>query len=106
MAPRQQPLSVDPFVDAPTDRLRNSTTQSLRSTASAASTRPRRTDNLFAPKLSRRPNSRLNRIEDEVLADPEEQPAKRRQEEDLEFVNRGEDGNYLTRKQQRVWQRD
>lgn len=85
--------------------------QSLRSTASAASTSASRTrqqqrDQLFAPSLSRRPNSRT-RVEDEVLADSSSEQelrsrrqrpqhkSRQQQAEEQDIVKRDAQGNYL-----------
>ena len=131
MPPSRQPH--DPFTDAPLrpttsnatslstqPSLRNQTSQnSLRSNASAASNRARQHQGLFAPSLSKRPTSRTTpRVEDEVLADSESEQdlaarqrqlrrirhgspegkhsrLKAKQDEEQDFVNRQPDGSYL-----------
>ena len=132
MPPTRQPH--DPFTDAPlrpttsnatslaaSSSLRSQTSQhSLRSNASAASTRPRQQRDLFAPALSRRPTSRATpRVEDGVLVDSDSEQdlaaqrqrhlrrfghgspegkhsrLKAKQDEDQDFVNRRPDGSYL-----------
>jgi hypothetical protein len=103
--------------------LRNQSSQhSLRSNASAASSRPRQQRDLFAPSRSRRPTGRATpHVEDEVLADPDTEEeltaaqhrqrqlrrvrhgspeskhgrSKVKQTEAQDFVNRQPDGSYL-----------
>ncbi|KAK5134860.1 hypothetical protein LTR08_006092 [Meristemomyces frigidus] len=118
----------DPFTEAPlrptngNPALRAQTSQqTLRPSASAATARTRQQRDLFAPSLSRRPISRNTpHVEDGVLADPdsEEEMAgqrqrhmmrrvrqgspegkqsrpKPKQEEELDIVNRQANGSYL-----------
>ena len=124
----------DPFTDAPLRPTTSNATslaanpsvraqasqQSLRSNASAASTRSREQRPLFAPSLSRRPTGRATpRIEDEVLVDTDsdiDAASQRRRQvkggrhgspeskhgrlkgkhnDEPDFVNRQPDGSYL-----------
>lgn len=131
MPPTRQ--SHDPFIDAPlrpttsnatslatSSTLRSQTSQqSLRSTASGASTRTAQPRGFLAPSHSRRPASRATpRVEDEVLADSDSEQdlaglqrqlrrirhgspegkhsrLKAKQDEEQDFVNRQPDGSYL-----------
>ncbi|KAK3713904.1 hypothetical protein LTR37_008154 [Vermiconidia calcicola] len=135
MPPSRHPQ--DPFTDAPlrpttsnatslapNGPLRNqSSQQSLRSNASAASTRTRQQrEGLFATSQARRPANRATpHVEDEVLADSDSEQdlvtqrqkqqqlrrirhgspegklnrSKPKQDKELDFVNRQPDGSYL-----------
>ncbi|SMR59816.1 unnamed protein product [Zymoseptoria tritici ST99CH_3D1] len=131
--PQPRPPPHDPFTTTSTTAGLSSgpslrpqpANPSLRSTATAASTRTRQGRDLFAPTLSRRPTTRgTPRLDDDVLPDseseqelgvasrqrqqlrrirqgsPESRPTRSKPKpqqpvEDLDIVNRQQDGSYI-----------
>ena len=119
--PSTRPPSHDPFISSSSASLQNQTSQqSLRSNASAASPRTRQQRDYLAPTNPRYPTSRT--IDDDVLADAESEqelvtrrprpqfrkirngsPAEgkhsrlksRQQSEEQDIVNRRPDGSYF-----------